>query len=251
MSQIKSSILVAAIALAMGVTTAHAVPGEHGGAGDHRGGPDFAGDFMPGGDHRGGNHGGHQAENPDQGDNQGSHDNGPPGLCGVDGSGPPGRAGRSNIAHLNFSQQDPDTGEILEDGSWARMKYSWAAPTFNFVLNGHELPVGGEYTLTYQPQPTPSPGVICLGDGVVNDEGDLHIANDVELNGDLPMPEDETEDGALLAVVVSGDVDCEAGEMLTFMPVDYLFGNAFIQYVDTDVAASAEDGGDSGDGGDG
>ena len=248
MLNLEKGILACAIALAMGSATAYAAPGQHGGPGDHRGRPDFSGEFMPGGDHRGGNNGGDQSDEPDQGENQG---NGPPGLCGVGGSGPPGRAGRSHIAHLNFSQQDPDTGEILKDGSWARMKYSWAAPTFNFVLNGHELPPDGEYTLTYQPQPVPSPGVVCLGDGVVNEEGDLHIAGDVELNGDLPMPEDETEDGALLAVVISGDVDCDAGEMLTYMPADYLFGNAFIQYMDTDLAAPAESGTDGEDGGDG
>lgn len=188
-----------------------------------------------------------QQGDDDDGDgnaNRGRAGNGPPGLCGVDGEGPSGRAGRSHIAHLNFFQRDPDTGERVDDGPWGRMKYVWAGPLFDFVFNAHELEPGDEHTMTYQPEPTPSPGVICLGNGVVNDEGDLHIANAIELNGDLPAPFDESEEGALLVLVLSDDVNCDDGEMNTFIAEDYLFGDALIEYVDTDFEGDDDDGDD-------
>lgn len=172
---------------------------------------------------------------------RGPDGNGPPGLCRGDDEGPEGQAGRSHIAHLNFFPRDPETGDRIEDGPWGRMMYTWKGPEFRFVFNAHELEPEGEWTLTYQPEPTPSPGVVCLGNGVVNDEGDLHIKNSVELNGNLPMPDDESEEGALLVLVNSADVDCELGEMLSFLPEEYLFGDALIKYVDTDLEEEEEE----------
>ncbi len=165
---------------------------------------------------------------------------GPPGLCGTDSNGPEGRAGASHVAHLNFSQRDEE-GEVVEDGAWGRMKYVWSGPTFDFVFNGHGLEPDAEYEMTYQLEPVGENGALCLGAGTVNEDGDLHIKNSIELNGDLPMPADESEDGALLVAVVSEDVDCELDDMVTYMPEDYLFGNALIEYRDTDVEEEEEE----------
>jgi hypothetical protein len=181
--------------------------------------------------------------NDDGNDDNGGNRNGIPPFCSRDGarSGPDGQAGLSSIAHLNFSQQDPETGDPLEDGAWGRMMYRWISPVFDYVFNGHELPPGEEYTLTYQPQPLPSEGVICLGDGTVNPGGDLHIQDAFDLATDLPAAYDENEDEAILALVLSSDVDCEAGTMTEWQPEDYLFGDETMFYVNPDLDDNGDD----------
>lgn len=219
-------------------------PAHAGGPGGERGGPPFGnGDFNPGGGppdvanngNRGNNGGDEEEENAAAGGV-----GGPPGLCGTESGGPEGRSGASHVAHLNFSQRDEE-GEVVEDGAWGRMKYVWSGPTFDFVFNGHGLEPDAEFEMTYQLEPVGENGALCLGNGIVNEDGDLHIKNSIELNGDLPMPADESENGALLVAVISEDVDCELDDMVTYMPEDYLFGNALIEYRDTDVEEEEEE----------
>lgn len=176
--------------------------------------------------------------NPGGGDDDDDDDDGAvPDFCsgGPQPGGPNGQAGMSSIAHLNFSQQDPESGEPIEDGAWARVMYRWIAPMFDFVFNAHELEPGDEFTLTYQPQPLPSSGVICLATGEVNEEGDLHLQDAFELDSDLPAEYDENQDEATLALVSTGDVDCETGEMTAWTPENYLFGDEGMFYVDSDL----------------
>lgn len=241
MKSMNRTLLCVAVAATFGLASAaFAGPPAHAGGGERGGGPPFgSGDFNPGGgppEHAGngnnqnrGNGGDDEEENA-----AGGGLGGPPGLCGTESDGPPGRAGASHIAHLNFSQRDAE-GEPVDDGSWGRMKYTWSGPTFDFVFNGHELEPGDEYEMTYQLEPVSENGALCLGSGTVNDEGDLHIKNAIELNSDLPMEGDESTEGALLVAVLSADVNCEADEMNTYLPEDYLFGDVLIEYEDTDL----------------
>lgn len=168
---------------------------------------------------------------------------GVPDFCsgGPQPGGPDGQAGMSSIAHLDFVQEDPDTGEPVEDGSDGRIMYRWTAPLFDYVFNGHGLEAGSEHTLTYQPQPVPSSGVICLGTGTVNDEGDLHLQNAFELDTDLPADYDANPDEAILALVETADVDCDAGEMTDWLPENYLFGVEGMYYVDSDLEEDGDD----------
>ena len=131
----------------------------------------------------------------------------PPGLCKTDDDeGPDGRAGKSHVAHVNFAPMDDQGGfDDEETAPWGHMTYFWQGPTFDFVFNGHNFEPGvpdGEpdYVLTYQPTLETLP-VLCLGEGEVNDEGDIHIANSVELDTDLPNPEDTDAEGASLVLV--------------------------------------------------
>lgn len=179
-----------------------------------------------------------EEDGDENGDENGEDNSGPPDFCSADGlprgDGPDGQAGLSSIAHLDFSLRDLED-EPLDEGAWGRMTYRWIAPIFDYIFNGHELPIGGEYTLTYQPQPLPSPGVICLGAGTVNDEGDLHLENAFDLDTDLPTEADANEDGAVIALVVSADVDCDLGDMINWTPENYLFGDEGMFYVDSDL----------------
>jgi hypothetical protein len=163
------------------------------------------------------------------------------------GNGPNGQAGLSSIAHLNFSPGDTEDGEASESEAWARMMYRWYAPVFDYVFNGHQLPVDGEFTLTYQPQPLPSAGVICLGSGTVNEEGDIHIQDAFDIATDLPAAYDENEEEAILALVLSADVDCETGDMVAWQPEAYLFGDEGMFYVHSDLDDDDDDDDDDGE----
>jgi len=153
-------------------------------------------------------------------------------TVGVLAVGKTGQAGKSNIAHLYLHEKDPDTWEIVPDGAWGKMKYNLSGSTFDFVFNGHDLEIGLEYTLIYYPDPWPGTGLICLGSGTVNEEGDIHIAESVD-TGDLPIATDENL-GAKIWLVLSDDVDCENAEMIGWTPIEYLFEYDVITFDDTD-----------------
>lgn len=148
-------------------------------------------------------------------------------------------AGNSNIGHLYLYEKDPATWEIVDDGAWGKMKYNLAGPEFSFVFNGHGLEPGVDYTLIYYPDveignPYPREGVICLGSGVANNGGNVNIAASVD-TGDLPSATD-ANDGAKIWLVLSADVDCDAGQMgPAWNPTDYLFEYNLITFDDTDV----------------
>lgn len=157
------------------------------------------------------------------------------------GEGPGGQAGKSSIAHLNFSQIDPDTDEAPEDGAWARIMYRWTAPLFDYVLNAHEVAPVTEYELTYQPEPMPSAGVICLGTGISNPGGNLNLQDAFDIATHLPAVYDENEEEAQLVLVLAADVDCVAGEMINWAPEEYLFGDEGMFYVHSDLDDDEQD----------
>lgn len=163
----------------------------------------------------------------------------------VDVQGPTGQSGASQVAHTQFGLMDStaDTNAPLAES--ATMMYFWYNSTFDYVLNAHALAVGTQWTLTYQPEPLPSQGVMCLGSGIVNGGGQLHIANSIELNSNLPPNLDPTADpstqppDALLALVPSADVDCSAGSMTNFEAGVYLWSDPRVRFVDTDLLPAA------------
>jgi len=148
-----------------------------------------------------------------------------------------GPAGKSNIAHLYLYEKDPAGWEIIEDGAWGKMKYNLTGPEFDFVFNGHGLETGSTYTLIYYPDPWPGAGLICLGSGLANEAGDVHIMGSVD-TGDLPKDYDSNE-GAKVWLVLTGDVTCPdlgtdpmAGEMTDWNPGSYLFERDLLSFDD-------------------
>ena len=100
-----------------------------------------------------------------------------------------GPAGKSNVGHLYLYEKNPTDWTIVEGGAWGKMKYNLSGPEFDFVFNGHELPIGVKYALIYYPDPWPGTGLIILGDGTVNENGDINIKGKVN-TGDLPVAGD-------------------------------------------------------------
>jgi hypothetical protein len=101
---------------------------------------------------------------------------------------------------------------------------------FSFVFNGHGLEPDWGYTLIYYPDPWPGSGLICLGEDVADEYGNVHIMNAVE-TGDLPAEYDDNFDlGAKIWLVLTADVNCEVQQMEGWDPTEYLFENNLIFY---------------------
>ena len=145
------------------------------------------------------------------------------------------QAGKSNTAHLYLYEKDQATWEIIDGGSWGKMKYNLSGSTFDFVFNGHDLEPGTSYCLIYYPDPWPGNGLICLGSAAANDEGDIHIKASVD-TGDLPTADDDNLGGygAKIWLVLSSDVDCDNQKMVGWHGADYLFEYQGITFDDTD-----------------
>ena len=143
-----------------------------------------------------------------------------------------GPKGKSNKAHLYLHEKDPISWEIIEDGAWGKMKYNLSGSELEFLFNGHGLETGYEYKLIYYPDPWPGNGLICLGSGTANAEGDVHIKGSAD-TGDLPADYDEN-DGAKIWLVLADDVDCVNQKMIGWNPTEYLFEYDLIIFDDTD-----------------
>jgi len=172
--------------------------------------------------------------------------------------GPSGPSGRSKIGHLYlYEKMEPaqpypagTPWEIVEGGAWGKMKYPLQGPTFKFVFNGHDLTPGVDYTLIYYPDPWPGTGLICLGIGTSDEEGDVHIMGSKDI-GNLPIAADLNNpdngghadcianstciEGAKIWLVLSSDVDCGTETtdpmMIGWTPTEYLFEDVGIFYV--------------------
>ncbi len=152
----------------------------------------------------------------------------------VSAGGKTGPAGKSNVGHLYLYEKDPATWEIVEGGAWGKMKYNLSGSTFDFVFNGHGLNAGDNYTLIYYPDPWPGNDLICLGSGIANGGGNVHIKGSVN-TGDLPIEADENyKDGAKIWLVLSSDVNCNDQKMKGWQPTEYLFEYDLITFDDTD-----------------
>ncbi|MBA7646679.1 hypothetical protein ES703_54445 [subsurface metagenome] len=164
-----------------------------------------------------------------------------------------GQSGKSNMGHLYLYEKMPnpdplvprtDPWLIVEGGMWGKMLYNLSGPTFDFVFNGHGLPVGQCFELIYYPDPWPGDGLICLGNGIVNGGGNVHIEGSVDTEGDLPIPSDENYGsdpvgydyaGAKIFLVPCNDVNCTGQEMIGWTGDDAnLYEDDLITFDDTD-----------------
>lgn len=153
--------------------------------------------------------------------------------------GPSSPAGKSNVGHLYLYEKSETDWTIVERGAWGKMKYRLSGTAFDFVFNGKKLIPGEEYTLIYYPDPWPGSGLICLGTGIANKGGNVHIKEvdlietDLPIEGDLNNPNNAGHasciadstciEGAKIWVVLSSDVDCTGQMMTGWNPADYLF----------------------------
>ena len=135
--------------------------------------------------------------------------------------------------YLNLFQKDTLTYEIIEDGARGLLKYNLAGPEFVFDFNGQGIQAGANYVLMYYPDPWPGKGLICLGNGTVDSNGEIHIQASAD-TGNLPAPFDENSE-AKIWLALSDDVKCDVPSMmLSFQGQEYLFEEKGIVFSDTD-----------------
>jgi hypothetical protein len=147
---------------------------------------------------------------------------------------PNGPAGKSHVGHLYLFEKDPVTWQILDGGAHGKMKYNLSGHEFDFVFNGHGLEPDLGYTLIYYPDPWPGEGLICLGQGTADFDGNVHIKNSVDTGSMPSMSDDNYMSGAKIWLVLSNDVDCVMQSMIGWNPTEYLFEYDLINFEDTD-----------------
>ena len=176
-----------------------------------------------------------------------------------------GQAGKSNTGHMYLYEKNPDpdgipdTGDewsIVDDGAWAKMKYNLSGNELKFVFNGHDLDPGQSYSLIYYPDDWPGEGLIILGEGAVNEEGNIHLMGSIETGTDLPATYDQNfGTGAKIWLVLSDDVglvdteDPEGPKKMTgWNQPSYLFEYDLINYTDSGEVLAKGKSGNSGKG---
>ena len=143
---------------------------------------------------------------------------------------PAAQAGPANAAHLYLVEKNPADWTVVAGGAWGKMRYRPEAPAFDVVFNGHKLDARESYTLLYYPDPWPGSGLICLGVGMADDWGNVHIMGKI-VTGDLPAAFDQNfATGAKIWLVGSADVDCAGKTMIGWNPTEYLFEKNLITY---------------------
>jgi len=168
-----------------------------------------------------------------------------------------GQAGNSNVAFVELWEKDPATWGIVEEGAWGKLKYNLEGPTFDFVFNGHGLEIDTEYSLIYYADYEnryvnwggDNPGAL-IASGTSNEWGDIHLMGSVELNMDLPHPDDANKSihayngtpdfytnahGAKIWLVPSSAYDAGNTKVTAWQPTRFLFETDLIWYDDTDV----------------
>jgi hypothetical protein len=142
-----------------------------------------------------------------------------------------------HLGMTSFWTTDDTTSRICEDGPWGRMVYRSVGSTFGYRFKGEGLRPGVDYTLIYWPQLQddhwPTTGICCLGSATATEVGYLEVARAVELDSDLPMPEDISP-SARIGLVQSSAVDCTMSTIYQPNPAEILFAHNPITFTDTD-----------------
>jgi hypothetical protein len=141
-----------------------------------------------------------------------------------------GQSGKSNTGHLYFYEKTPidpnpelTPWPIVEDGAWGKMKYNLSGETLDIVFNGHGLEPDVCYMLIYYPDPWPGTGLVCLGVGAADLDGNVHIQSSTT-TGDLPIDSDDNASvGAKIWLILCDDLDCDTGVWDAWNPTEYLF----------------------------
>ena len=156
-----------------------------------------------------------------------------PGLKGM-----VGPAGHSNNGFVELWEKDSTDWSIVEEGAWAKMRYSLTGDTFDFHFNAHGLEPEVSYSLIYYPDPWPGTGLIVLGEGTPNEEGHLLVKGSADIGVSLPIEGDDNE-GAKIWLVLTADIGEEG--MVGWTPSEYLFEYALITFDRPELETSSEE----------
>lgn len=142
-------------------------------------------------------------------------------------AGPNGKAGKSYVGHLYLFEKDPSTWDVVEGGAWGKLKYNFDSSSFDYVFNGHDLVPDTQYTLIRYIDPW-GEGVVVLGTGTANEEGNIHLAGGVGTLGNANTYDYGT--GYKIWLVPTSDVS--GSTMIGWNPTEYLFEADLIYHND-------------------
>ena len=135
---------------------------------------------------------------------------------------------------LSLFEKDPDSWQIIEKGAWGSLKYKPSGTELEFMFHGHKLLPDTLYSLIYYPDPWPGYGLIIIGEGLSDEDGNLNIKGSENI-GDLPRSFDQNKpEGAKIWLVLSSDIDHRSYCMIGWNPAEYLFENELIKFDDID-----------------
>jgi len=126
-----------------------------------------------------------------------------------------------------------------KNGSWVRvdgaasgwLTYEAVYPTFDysFVASGLNETTG--YSLIYYPDGWPGIGLIVLGSGTSDANGEISLSGSLDTFDQLPLPGDTNyPSGAKIWLVFTADVNESTGSMSAWNQPDYLFEDHLITY---------------------
>jgi hypothetical protein len=161
-----------------------------------------------------------------------------------------GKVGRLFLFQKCDASGCPDSGTgpwpiIPDNQRWGQMKYNLLGSEFRASFQGKNLDPKADYTLIYYPDPWPGAGLICLGSGTTNPEGNVQINGETpivveDVPSGLPASYDANYNaiapsgavGAKIWLVLSDDVECTEGSsgMVSWNPASYLFEGNLIAY---------------------
>jgi len=138
--------------------------------------------------------------------------------------------GHASAGVTHLVQKDPMTWDAIDSGAAGKLKYKLRGFELKVNFKGEKLTPSTDYTLIYYPDPWPGKGLICLGEGVADEAGNLKIKNRAPVTN-LPLEGDANYPcGAKIWLVLTSDVDCEGRQMVGWHPEAYLFQTGLVNF---------------------
>lgn len=121
----------------------------------------------------------------------------------------------------------PEWTTLWEAEAWGKYNFKLNGQVISGVFNGHGLTPGEDYTLlSYNDPWASSPQFVIVGNGTVNDDGNIHITGSADLGEDVASPSYDWNgpgDGYKIWLVLTEDIDDTA--FTAWNPDSYLFEN--------------------------
>ena len=130
------------------------------------------------------------------------------------------------------------------NGRRGTLEYTFWGKEFAFSFEGQKLLPEKNYMLIYYPDPWPGDGLICLGSGKTDRDGNIKINGEEDIGTSLPARYDANFNpvspsgavGAKIWLVLTDDVQCiNVAQMLNWNPSAYLFEYNLIVYENTEM----------------
>jgi hypothetical protein len=125
----------------------------------------------------------------------------------------------------------PEWTTLWEAEAWGKYNFKLDGQIISGVFNGHGLTPGEDYTLlSYNDPWASSPQFVIIGNGTVNDDGNIHIniKEPVDLGEDVASPIYDWSgpgDGYKIWLVLTEDIDPDTSAFIAWNPDSYLFEN--------------------------